>query len=49
MPVALDDATIGVIFHQLFNLDLTVKAIALQHSVTDRAVRKWRQNWGLFG
>jgi hypothetical protein len=49
MPVALPAATMAVIFHQLFDLDLTPKEIASHHGVSERAVRKWRLNWGLFG
>jgi transposase len=49
MPVPPDPATLATIFHQLFDLEMPAKEIAQRHGLTDRAVRRYRQCWKLFG
>lgn len=49
MPTALPTHTITVIFHQLFDLGRDVRSIAKEHSVSERAIRKWRLNWQVLG
>jgi transposase len=49
MPVPPDPATLATIFHQLFDLEMPAEEIAQRHGLTDRAVRRYRQCWQLFG
>ncbi|KAK6432810.1 hypothetical protein LTR95_011019 [Oleoguttula sp. CCFEE 5521] len=37
------------IYTQRFVVHRSVKEISAQHGISKRAVRKWRQNWELFG
>lgn len=49
MPTALPDATMAEIHNHLFVLEHDVATISKDFNVSERAVRKWRQNWQLFG
>jgi L-amino acid N-acyltransferase YncA/transposase len=49
MPTALPDAVMAQIHNNLFVLEHDVPTISKEFGVSERAVRKWRQNWQLFG
>lgn len=49
MPTALPDAVMAQIHNHLFVLESDVATISKEFNVSERAVRKWRQNWQLFG
>jgi L-amino acid N-acyltransferase YncA/transposase len=49
MPTALPDAVMAQIHNHLFVLEHDVPTISKEFNVSERAVRKWRQNWQLFG
>ncbi|KAM0708268.1 hypothetical protein Q7P35_004918 [Cladosporium inversicolor] len=49
MPTALPDAVMAEIHNHLFVLEHDVATISKEFNVSERAVRKWRQNWQLFG
>jgi L-amino acid N-acyltransferase YncA/transposase len=49
MPTALPDTVMAQIHNHLFVLEHDVPTISKEFGVSERAVRKWRQNWQLFG
>lgn len=49
MPTALPDAVMAQIHNHLFVLEHDVPTTAKEFNVSERAVRKWRQNWQIFG
>lgn len=49
MPVAMPDAVMAQIHNALFVEEKDVPSIAKEFNVGERAVRKWRKNWQLFG
>lgn len=49
MPSALPDAVMDEIHNRLFVVENDIASIAMEFNVSERAVRKWKQNWQLFG
>ena len=49
MPTALPDAVMAQIHNHLFVLETDSATISKEFNVSERAIRKWRKNWQLFG
>jgi len=49
MHLKLPDDEMARIYHQLFIDKIPVTKVAIEHGVSDRAVRRWRQCWEKYG